>query len=183
MATLSMRWNEMKETVGSFVSAGLTKLSEWFGRVLDKAEPLVDMITDLAGEFASYYREIGDVLEGLGLFSDKTDSAAVVVAVLKGALTLLLFPLRLVLQVSKALVDGFIDLYNRSELLRGVLGGLGALVTSVFMTIKDDALKILGGVGDILVGLFTLDKSKIVAGMKAALAATADAALEVSGGA
>jgi hypothetical protein len=49
---------------------------------------------------------------------------------------------------------------------------------SVFTTIKDDAIKILGGVGDILVGIFTLDKDKIVAGFRAALAGTADLALE-----
>jgi|GEM_PF-1878423 len=178
MATLTMRWNEMKETVGSFVSAGLTKLSEWFGRVLDKAEPLVDMITDLAGEFATYYQEIADVLEGLGIFTDKTDSASMVVAVLREALTLALMPLRVMLAVSKAVVDGFIEWYNKSELLRGVLGGLGAVIVSLFTTIKDDALKILGGVGDILIGIFTLDKDKIMKGFKSALSATADAALE-----
>ena len=178
MATLTMRWNEMKETVGSFVSDGLTRLSMWFGRVLDNAQPLVDMITDLAGEFASYYREIGDVLEGMGLFNEKTDTAKMAVDFLKGALTFLLMPLRIMLQVSKAVVDGFIEWYNKSELLRGVLGGLGAVIVSLFMTIKDDALKILGGVGDILIGIFTLDKNKIAAGFKSALSATSDLALE-----
>lgn len=54
----------------------------------------------------------------------------------------------------------------------------GYVIKSLFVSIKDDALKILGGVGDILVGIFTLDKDKIAAGFKSALSATADLALE-----
>jgi hypothetical protein len=178
IATLSMGFNEFKETVGSKVNAVLDELSQWFGRVLDKSQPLIDMVTELADQFVAYYDEVADVVEGLGLFNDKTDTAAVVVEVLKTALTVLLFPMRLALDAAKGVVDIFIDWYNKSELLRGVLGGLGAVIVSVFTTIKDDALKILGGVGDIIVGIFTLDKNKIVAGFKSALAATADAALE-----
>ncbi|MDB5270885.1 MAG: hypothetical protein JWP58_3925 [Hymenobacter sp.] len=177
MATLSMRWGEMKETVGGFVSEGLSKLSEWFGRVLDSAQPLVDMVTELATEFAGYYREIGDVLEGLGLFNAQTDTAKIVVEVLKTALTLLLMPLRVMLQVSRAVVDTFIDWYNKSELLRGIIGGLGAVVAATFKAIKDDAVKYLGGVGDLIVGIFTLDKDRILKGFRATFEATADLAL------
>ena len=180
VATLSMWFGEFKETVGGKVNQVLDALSQWLGRVLDKADPLVEMAGALVDEFMDFYHEIGDVLESLGLFNEKTDTAAIVIEVLKTALTVLLLPLRAALQVSRYLVDNFIEWYNASELLRGVLGGLGAVVTSLFLTIKDDALKILGGVGDILVGIFTLDKNKIIAGFKSALAATADAAL--SGG-
>jgi hypothetical protein len=179
VATLSMGFNEFKETVGGEVNSVLDRLSQWLGRVLEKSQPLVDMVTELVDEFAAYYHEIGDVLEGLGLFTEKTDTAAIVVEVLKTALTVLLIPLRAGLQVARAVVDTFIDWYNQSELLRGVLGGLGATVVSLFTTIKDDALKILGVVGDILIGVFTLDKNKIAAGFKSALASTADLALEV----
>ena len=178
VATLSMGWNEFKETVGGKVNGVLDGLSQWLGRVLDKAQPLVDMVSALGDEFVAYYQEISDLVEGLGLFNKETDTAQLVVNGLKYALTVLLLPLRVGLQVSRALVDTFIEWYNKSELLRGILGGLGAVVVSLFTTIKDDALKILGGVGDILVGIFTLDKVKIIAGFKSALSATADVALE-----
>jgi hypothetical protein len=178
VATLAMWYGEFKETVGGEVNAVLDTLSQWLGRVLDKSQPLVAMVTALVDEFAAYYHEIGDVLEGLVLFNSKTDTAKVAVQVLQYVLTLLLIPLRAGLTYVRAWVDGFIDLYNKSELLRGTLGGLGAVIGSVFTTIKDDAVKLLGGVGDILVGIFTLDKTKIIAGFKSALAATADAALE-----
>lgn len=128
--------------------------------------------------YGELYHEIGDILVSLGLFNEKTDTAAMVVEVLKTALTLLLMPIKAGVQAAKGMVDIFIDWYNKSELLRGVLGGLGAVVVSLFTTIKDDAIKILGGVGDILVGIFTFDKDKIVAGFKSALSASADVMLE-----
>ena len=178
VATLSLWFNEFKETVGGKVNQVLGELSQWLGRVIDKSQPLLDMVMELVDQFSAYYREIGDILVSLGLFNEKTDTAGMFVAVLKYALTLLLIPLKAMLQVSKAVVDTFIEWYNKSELLRGILGGLGAVIVSLFTTIKDDALKILGGVGDILIGIFTLDKNKIIAGFKSALSATADLALE-----
>ncbi|WP_210519885.1 hypothetical protein [Hymenobacter terricola] len=178
VATLQMAFNEFKETVGGKVSEVLNMFSDWLGRVLKLASPLVDMLSSIGQEFINYYREIGDVLEGLGLFNDKTDTAAMVVSVLKTTLTLMLIPLRTMLRAAKGVVDLFIEWYNKSELLRGILGGLGAVIVTLFTTIKDDAIKILGGVGDIIIGIFTLDKNKIAAGFKSALGATADLALE-----
>jgi hypothetical protein len=177
MATLSMRWGEMKETVGGFVSEGLTKLSNWLGRVLDNAEPIVDIFVELGGEIANLWHDVSDLVDGLGLFGEKGDSAVSVANFLKGAITLLVTPLKVFYHVVDSIVNGFIEWYNKSEMLRGMLGGLGALVVSVFTTIKDDAIKILGGVGDILIGVFTLDKDKLIKGFKEALSATADVAL------
>jgi hypothetical protein len=176
-ATLAMRYGEIKETVGGFVSGALTSLSQWLGRVLDNSQPIVDIFVELGAEVVSLWHEVSDLVDGLGLFGKTGDSAVSVANFLKAAITFLVAPLRLCATVTRALIEGFIEFYNKSELLRGVLGGLGALIVSVFTTIKNDAVKILGGVGDIIVGIFTLDKDKIVAGFKAALEGTADAAL------
>ena len=176
VATLTMWYNEFQETVGGKVSQVLNALSQWLGRVIEKSGPLVDMVSELVDEFASYYRELYDIVQGLGLFNEKTDTAALFVEALKTVLTVLLIPLRVGLGYVRAWVEGFIDLYNRSELLRGILGGLGASIKSLFISVVDDAVKILGGVGDILVGIFTLDKDKIAAGFKASLEVTADLA-------
>ena len=154
---------------GSFIS--------WIGRFVDEAKPLVSVFGEIGSELKNLYSEIGETLESLGLFSSKTDTVKIAVEVLKVALTVLIMPLRMMVQVSRYLVENFIEWYNKSELLRGTLGGLGAVIVSLFTTIKNDALKILGGVGDIIVGIFTLDKDKIVAGFKSAFNATADAAL------
>jgi hypothetical protein len=178
MATLNMWWGETKESVGALVSGALNKFSEWLSRVIDYSQPLIDMLAGIGAEFAAYYREVMDVVESLGFFNAKTDTAKIAVDILKGALTLLLIPFRAALQVSRYLVDNFIEWYNTSELLRGVLGGLGASIVSLFITVKQAATDILGGVADIIVGIFTLDKAKIVAGFKSAFNATADLALE-----
>jgi hypothetical protein len=178
MATLSMWFGEFKETVGGQVNQVLDMLSQWLGRVIDKSQPLLDMVTELVDQFGEYYHEIGDILVSLGLFNDKTDTAGIAVATLKYALQLLLMPLKLLLEVSKEVVDNFIDWYNKSELLRGVLGGLGATAVQIFTTIKDAAINILGGVGDIIVGIFTVDKDRIARGLKATLSATADVMLD-----
>lgn len=150
----------------------------WIGRFVEGAAPLKQLFTELAGQVLDFYHEIGDVLESLGLFSSKTDTVKIAVEALKIALTLLLIPFKAAFGAAKGIVDVFIDWYNKSELLRGVLGGLGAVIVSLFTTIKDNAIKILGGVGDLIVGIFTLDKDKILAGFKSAMNATADVMLK-----
>ena len=150
----------------------------WIGRFVEEAKPLGTLFTEIGTIMGDFYHEIGDVLESLGLFSSKTDTVKFAVEALKVGLTLLLIPFRIAFGAAKGLVDAFVNLYNRSELLRGVLGGLGAVIIGLFLMIKDDALKILGGVGDIIIGIFTLDKNRIVAGFKSAMSATADVMLE-----
>jgi hypothetical protein len=190
--TLEGQWSNLGDTAGQLevtVGQGLkpmftfllglfAQLLGWVGRFVTEAAPLKSLFSELADLVQDFYHEIGDVLESLGLFSDKTDTVKMAVEALKVVLTVLLIPIKATVAATKGMVDLFIDWYNKSELLRGVLGGLGAVVVSLFTTIKDDAIKILGGVGDILIGIFTLDKNKIAAGFKAALSATADVALE-----
>ncbi|MGI4871460.1 MAG: hypothetical protein ACRYFX_09815 [Janthinobacterium lividum] len=151
---------------------------DWIGRFVEAAAPLKSLFTDISTVVLDFYHEIGDVLESLGLFSEKTDTVKLAVEVLKFTLTAVLIPVKALFLAAKGVVDVFVDWYNKSELLRGILGGLGAAVVSTFTTIKDSALKILGGVGDILVGIFSLDKDKIVAGFKSAMSATADVLLD-----
>ncbi|MGI4833266.1 MAG: hypothetical protein ACRYFK_07375 [Janthinobacterium lividum] len=153
------------------------QLLGWVGRFVEQAGPLKVIFSEIMDVFMDLYHDIGDVLESLGLFSDKTDTVKLAVEALKFVLTFVLLPIKTLALAARGIVDTFVDWYNKSELLRGILGGLGAVVMSLFNTIKNDALKILGGVGDIIVGIFTLDKNKILAGFKAALSATADAAL------
>lgn len=150
----------------------------WVGRFIEEAAPLKSFFLEIIDVFADLYHDIGEVLESLGLFSDQTDTVKIAVEALKFMLTIALIPIKALALAARGIVDTFIDWYNKSEILRGVLGGLAAVVMSLFRTIREDALKALGGVADILVGIFTLDKDKIIAGFKSAMSATADLALE-----
>ncbi|HEX8348829.1 MAG TPA: hypothetical protein VF598_02630, partial [Hymenobacter sp.] len=174
MATLSMRWGEMKETVGEFVSQGLNKLSEFLGVLLDKSQPLVDVFVEFGQEIAVYYGKIMDLVEGLGLFGDKSEMATTLINFLTEAVKLMLMPMRVSIQIVGELIDGFVNLYNKSEMVRGVLGGLVNMVMTGFKTIKDNAIKYLSGVGDLIVGVFTLDTDRIKEGLGKTLDATAD---------
>ncbi|RZK29806.1 MAG: hypothetical protein EOO57_18780, partial [Hymenobacter sp.] len=190
--TLEGQWSNLGDTAGQlevtlgkglkpmfvFLLGLFGQFLGWIGRFITEAAPLKSLFTELGEIFADLYHDVGDVLEGLGLFSSQTDTVKIAVEALRYVLTLALLPIKALYQASLGLVNVFIDWYNKSELLRGVLGGLGAVIVSLFTTIKNDALKILGGVGDILIGIFSLDKNKIIAGFKSALSATADVALE-----
>ncbi|MGI4762326.1 MAG: hypothetical protein ACRYF0_16570 [Janthinobacterium lividum] len=190
--TLEGQWSNLGDTAGQLevtVGKGLRpvftwlltmfgSLLNWVGRFIEGAAPLKSFFLEILDVFADLYHDVGEILTSLGLFSDKTDTVKIAIEALKFTLTLILLPLKTLALAARGIVEHFIDWYNKSELLRGVLGGLGAVVMSLFRTLRDDALKILGGVGDILVGIFTLDKDKIAAGFKSALASTADLALE-----
>ena len=167
--TLTGIWSNLGDTAGQLevkIGSGLKptftlilgllgQLLGWVGRFINEIGPLQVIFSEILDVFQDLYHDIGDVLESLGLFSDKTDTVKIAVEVLKFALTVLLLPVKTLALAARGIVDTFIDWYNKSELLRGVLGELGAVVVSLFTTIKNDALKILGGVGDILVGIFT----------------------------
>jgi hypothetical protein len=190
--TLEGQWSNLGDTAGQLevtVGKGLRpmftwllgmfgNLLSWVGRFIEGAAPLKSLFVGIMDVFADLYHDIGEVLESLGLFSDKTDTVKMAVEVLKFALTVLLIPVKTLAMAARGIVETFIDWYNKSETLRGVLGGLGAVVVGLFTSIRDNALKILGGVSDILVGIFTLDKDRIIAGFKSAMNATADVMLE-----
>jgi hypothetical protein len=190
--TLEGQWSNLGDTAGQLevtVGKGLRpmftwllgmfgNLLSWVGRFIEGAAPLKSLFVGIMDVFADLYHDIGEVLESLGLFSDKTDTVKMAVEVLRFALTVLLIPVKTLALAAHGIVETFIDWYNKSETLRGVLGGLGAVVVGLFTSIKDNAIKILGGVSDIIVGIFTLDKNRIIAGFKAAMNATADVMLE-----
>jgi hypothetical protein len=190
--TLDGTWSNLGDTAGQIevvVGKGLRpafmwlltmfgSLLNWVGRFIEGAAPLKTLFLEVMEVFADLYHDIGEVLESLGLFSEKTDTVKMALDALKFVLTVLLLPVKAIAMAARGVVDLFIDWYNKSELLRGVLGGLGAVVVGLFTMIKDNALKILGGVSDILIGIFTLDKDKIVAGFKSAMSATAQVMLE-----
>lgn len=170
VATLSMRWGEIKEMVGEKVSAGLNAATAWLGELLDKSQPVVDVFVGLWEEASKLYANLYDIAEGLGLVVEGGNSAGFVAKLLTGLFTILLAPIKAVYAAFNVLADGFINLYNKSEVFRGAIGGL----VGVFKGIAKAAWDTLGGVGDLLIGVFTLDTEKIKSGLKQTFASVAD---------
>ena len=85
-------------------------------------------------------------------------------------------------------VNFFIELYNESAGFRGMIQAVvftlktvlafaifwGKSMADMFVAMKNSAMKVLGGIGDIILGIFTLDKSKIEKGFKEATSGMGD---------
>lgn len=74
-------------------------------------------------------------------------------------------PIGLVITLIGALVGAFIYLWNTSEKFRGFLTGLWESVKTIFKGIWEAGKQYLGGLGDLLVGIFTLDMDRIKKGL------------------
>ncbi|WP_375435103.1 hypothetical protein [uncultured Hymenobacter sp.] len=170
LGTLKMVFADTKETIGGFVVDGLSKATDWLGRLWDKTEPVRDIFVDLWQEGTRLYDNLYDVAESLGLVAAKGDGTGLAAKLLIGLFTILTAGMRSTVAVANALVDGFVNLYNKSEVFRGVVGGL----VETFKNIAKSAWDTLGGVGDLLVGIFTLDVDKIKAGLKETFASTGE---------
>lgn len=58
-------------------------------------------------------------------------------------------------------INAVIEWGKKTEWIQRLLGSWAGMIRSVFKSIKEMAINILGGVGDLLVGIFTLDTDKI----------------------
>ena len=77
-------------------------------------------------------------------------------------------PVGLMIKAVALLATGFVVLYNRSETVRAAVAGLGEAAVQVFKNLRDSVMQYLGGVGNLLVGIFTLDTEKIKQGLTGA---------------
>jgi TP901 family phage tail tape measure protein len=94
-----------------------------------------------------------------------TQASAVAQRVLNAAMSA--NPIGLIIAGVGALVAVLINLYRTNDKVRATITGLWAAANSAFTGIKDSAMDILGGVGDLLLGIFTFDKDKIQSGWAA----------------
>ncbi len=83
-------------------------------------------------------------------------------------------PIGAVLALVVGLTAGFIALYNHCEEFRGFLWGLWDAVKKVFENIWNAAKRYLGGLGDLLIGIFTMDTEKIKSGLTNAFGGVKD---------
>jgi hypothetical protein len=74
-------------------------------------------------------------------------------------------PIGLVVAAVALLVGGLITLYERSERVRETFAGLSAVATFVFTNIKQVAIDTLGGVGKLLLGVFSGNIALIRSGL------------------
>lgn len=153
------------------LDGGTKKLIAGAGAVVALSGPLMTLAGGLVTALSAILSPIGLVVVALGaIFKVIYDNWGTV----KGILV--------------QIVNYFITLYNESALFRGIIQSLvftfktvlayiiyfGKSVADIFVAIKDSAMKILGGVGDIIMGIFTFDANKIKEGFKKAISGVND---------
>lgn len=73
-------------------------------------------------------------------------------------------PIGAVVAVTMLLVGAFVALYDKSEKVRATVAGLGAVFKQVFANVAKAASEALGGLGELLDGVFSRDLGKIRSG-------------------
>lgn len=147
----------------------VTNVAKEFGaELISRADPILNLFSGLGKEMGELFDLFRGLLRSFGILSEQGTTAQFVIDALAGAFTILAAPIRFVITVLGGLVKGFAMLYNSSELVRGTLGGLASAAISAFESLRDGAVNILGGVGDILAGIFTLDTDLIKRGLEQA---------------
>lgn len=73
-------------------------------------------------------------------------------------------------------INAILDWGKKTVWVQRLLGALVGTVQAVFKSIRDIAVNILGGVGDLLVGIFTLDVDKIKSALSKGFSAVKDTA-------
>lgn len=150
--------------IGNIVQA----IQSFGAELIARADPLIQIFVSLGQETAKLFGQLRNIAVQLGLVSSEGSAAQFVIDALTAVFTVLAIPIRTTIALVQGIINGFVALYNSSETLRGILGGLGAAVVSIFTNMRDAALSILGGVGDILAGIFTLDLARIQKGFASA---------------
>jgi len=137
--------------IGMFVDFGLS--------IIEGGDALADLLTVLAAITAAY---IG--------FNAVTIAASVATSIMTAKQWLLNLalnanPIGLIVAGLALFTAALVIAWRHSETFRGVILGLWDAFKSVFRNIGELALNVLGSIGDLLIGVFTFDKEKILSGI------------------
>lgn len=176
------------QTIGIAIGEAIIPV---FGKIFDVAIRVIDIMKFNFEKIKGIFAPIGEALQPLwdafseighilGFVNDKGESTFGIMDVLSGVFTyvanvistylapvinILASVLGKALKIVATLVNMFIEWVNKTEWVKRGLAGLISVVKGVFERIKNTAMNILGGVGDLLVGIFTLDMDKIKSAM------------------
>jgi TP901 family phage tail tape measure protein len=148
-----------------FVQIG-TQVLQFFLEVYKRADPIRSLFAAVSASVQLLWENIKNLVGQFINFNSEGDAADSTVKALTTAFEILLFPIKLIADVINGLLVGFAHLYNESERLRGTLSGFASAVIQVFNNLKEGAMQALGGVANLLIGIFTLDADKIKQGLK-----------------
>jgi tape measure domain-containing protein len=168
---------ELKLTLGNKlmpvvngVMSGFKKVMDFLKRnkavILDALQPLIDLGSEIMG----MYRKLG---EQLGITGSASEFFAKALGFVKRALQFLKPVFSGLLKITFSFYTSIIKigkafggLLDRFPVIGRTFTGLVSMIREGFLIIKDAAVNILGGVGDLLAGIFSGNLDQIKEGLK-----------------
>ena len=171
MATLSLEWDAMKLKLGSLVSGALNALSnvlvalptfikENRGALLGLGTAVLTLnFASIAATASTLAHAAAEKARAIA-----TRASALAMALLDAAMDA--NPIGLVIAAISVLVGLFVTLYERSATVRSIISALGAVFKEFALTYVQGLITALTGLGDVLMGVFTLDMDRIKKGFQ-----------------
>jgi hypothetical protein len=150
------------DSVGGFVNwikTNLSQLGNVFAPLMSFFNPLINVFNDLSAR-------ISQMTEGTSLLESTFTAIGNILAFLEPAFKVVGSAIGSVFTKIFDLGVAIFEFVKKTEwaqnLLKGILAGIVGIFTATVVTIKN----MLTGIGDILIGIFTMDAGKIASGMK-----------------
>lgn len=148
--------------VFEIIRVNFNQIKEIFAPIGEAFQPMIDAFRT-AGENLGFVNEQGEstigimsVLEGI-----INGISWVIENVFAPVLNVIWSIMGKIIEVVSELVGAFMSWYEKTLWVQKAVAGFVATFKTVFQTIRDIAVNILGGIGDLIVGIFTLDMDKI----------------------
>lgn len=158
-------------SLGEVLAPAVDLATRTIGFLMDKFTGLSTTTKTIIALFGGFLAILGPLFLMIGQLAMAYVSITKAIIILKGAqlklnLAFLKNPIFLVITLVVGLIATFIYFYNTVEDVRGVVFGLFKAAKKVFTGLPGLVMDTLGSVGDILIGIFTLDKDRILKGFR-----------------
>tara|TARA_R110002020_G_scaffold731_4_gene3645 strand:+ start:7453 stop:9921 length:2469 start_codon:yes stop_codon:yes gene_type:complete len=156
-------------SLGEVLAPAVDFLAKLIGSLMDGFSGLSKTTKTIIVVFGGFLAILGPIFLIVGKLAMAYVSITKAIMLAKAAQISLNFamlknPIFLVITLIVGLVTAFILLYNNIEQVRGAVFGLFSAAKKVFTSLPSLIMGTLGSVGDILIGIFTLDVDKIKKG-------------------
>ena len=168
---LGNTFSDLSEQIGARLLPVVQSFAEFLVNLMEKFDKLDEGTKDTIVTLGLVLAIIGPVIlivaQLVSAFIAITRAIRIArIAMIKFNAVLVANPVGVIVLAIIAFISILVILYNNVEEVRGVLHGLFKAAVKIFTGLKDLVMDSLGGVGDILVGIFTLDIDKITEGFR-----------------
>ena len=164
MGDWAMQMKDLKETIGGIAQSLITNLFPAFSGFLSGVKNSLNWLKEYSELAKVMAIGIGAMALSYGIYTLAAGGAAS--ATWAWTTALLANPITWIIVVIGALVAALVYCWDKFEGFRRFVLGLWGTIKSVFNQIWETVKQVLGGIGNLLVGVFTLDLNKIKSGLK-----------------